>query len=160
MSLVLRLLGDLLDWPPVWTIAAIVITVALARLAPVPIVDLLFSGALLRPLAYLTAAAAAALALWAVVVMLRARTSVIPGRAPDALVTTGPFRVSRNPIYLSDLGFLVAAALYVGSVWPLLAIPALAWILTRRFIEPEEAALQAAFPEAWRAWAARVGRWF
>lgn len=148
-----------LDWPPVWTLGFLVISVALARYAPIPVLDLLFSGALLRPLGVLIAAVALVLALWAALTMTIARTTFIPHRNPSALVAQGPFRVSRNPIYLADLGFLLAAGFYTGSLWPVLAIPALATMLTRRFIEPEEAALRATFPDEWRTWSADVRRW-
>lgn len=153
-------LARLFDWPPVWTFGTIALTALLARVLPVPLLDMLFSGAILRPLAYGVAALAAGLMLWAAGTMALARATVIPHREPTALVAHGPFRYSRNPIYLADLGFLTAAGLYLGSVWPLIGVPALAWILTRRFIEREEAALASGYPEAWAAWSARVGRWF
>ncbi len=149
----------LIDWPPVWTLGAIIVSTALARVAPVPLLDLLFSGVLLRPLGILVGGASLLLAVWSAATMMMARTTVIPRRAPSALVTHGPFRFSRNPIYLADLGFLAAAGLFVGSLWPILGVLPLAWVLTRRFIHPEEEALKAAYPENWRQWASATGRW-
>lgn len=149
----------LVDWPPVWTVSMIAVSVGLAQRAPFPLLDLIFSGVALRPLAWLLGLASLLLAIWAAATMAMKRTTVIPRRAPSALVTGGPFRFSRNPIYLADLGLLAAAGLYAGSLWPILFIPALMWVLRRRFIEPEEAALAAAYPDAWARWSARVPRW-
>lgn len=149
----------LLDLPPFWTIGAILLGGWLSTVAPVPAVEVWLSQPWLRGTGALLAFLSFAIAGWAATTMTRARTSVIPRRAPEALVTTGPFRFSRNPIYLADLGFLTAAGLYLGSVWPFLLLPALVWVLTTRFIEGEEAALRALYPDAFAAWAEKTGRW-
>nr|WP_233253322.1 methyltransferase [Paracoccus binzhouensis] len=58
---------------------------------------------LLRGAGLLLVAAGLGLMLWAALTMRRARTTVMPGRRPEALVEAGPFRFSRNPICLGDL---------------------------------------------------------
>jgi protein-S-isoprenylcysteine O-methyltransferase Ste14 len=88
-----------------------------------------------------------------------ARTTVNPFGAPTTLVTTGPFRVSRHPMYLGMVSALLGVAVTLGSATPFLVPPAFAVLLTVRFIHAEEAALAARFGDAWTAYAARTRRW-
>ena len=97
-----------------------------------------------------------ALALWE---LRRHRTTVIPHMEPDALVTSGIFARSRNPIYLGDALVLTGLILAWGG-WPgLVLVPLFVWVITDRFIEPEEARLAARFGAGFDAWAARTRRW-
>lgn len=141
-----------LDLPPLWTLASVVLAWGLARMDP-----LRFEGAPLIALALL--AIAAAMMIWAAYTMARARTPVMPNRMPERLVTSGPFRFSRNPIYLADLIVVCAAALWLGSPLALCLVPALGWVLTRRFIKGEEQRLADLAPLEWQAYAKRTGRW-
>ncbi|CAG0936057.1 protein-S-isoprenylcysteine O-methyltransferase [Thermoflexales bacterium] len=83
-----------------------------------------------------------------------------PGLPTSNVVTTGVFSVSRNPIYLGAVCFLIGIALAVNLPWVLiLLLPALVachYVL----IAPEERYLTAKFGEAYRAYAASVHRWF
>lgn len=89
----------------------------------------------------------------------RARTTIIPHRYPSRLITTGVFGLTRNPIYLADLLILAGVSLLMG--WPqgLVLVPVLGWILSRRFIRPEEARLRETFGEAFEDYAERTRRW-
>jgi protein-S-isoprenylcysteine O-methyltransferase Ste14 len=97
---------------------------------------------------------------WAALVMMRHRTTVDPHGSPTALVTSGPFRWSRNPIYLGDAFVLTGFCLLFGA-WPL--APLLVWafgcVITIRFIRPEEARLKTRFPDQFTTFSARTGRW-
>jgi len=96
---------------------------------------------------------------WAVVVMLRAGTDPRPDKPDSALLERGPFRFSRNPIYL---GFLIAAAGFAfhwGDVWGWLAACACYGLLERLVIVKEEAYLAARFGAAYEGYRARVRRW-
>lgn len=142
------------DLPPVWLMAFIGAVWLLAQAVPLPIFGGLGDGlAVLLALIGLTLFAAA---VWE---MTRARTTVIPHRAASALVTSGVFRLSRNPIYLGDVFFLLAAILWLDVP---LALP-LVWVFVRvitvRFIEGEEARLRAGFGAAFDDWASQVRRW-
>jgi len=141
------------DLPPVWTaahLAALWLGRGLGPRLDGPVWDGV--GAALAVLGL-------ALMVWAVAVMARHRTTVIPHRVPDALVTTGPFAFSRNPIYLGDVLVLGGAVFWAGTVWGVLLIPSLVAILTRRFILPEEARLRAGFGAGFYRWRAGVRRW-
>ncbi|MEL6571509.1 MAG: isoprenylcysteine carboxylmethyltransferase family protein [Pseudomonadota bacterium] len=96
----------------------------------------------------------------AVVQMQRHKTTVIPHRTASALVTTGLFGQTRNPIYLGDT-FVLAGALFYWQVhFPaLILIPAFMWMITLRFIKPEEERLRNAFGDAFDDYCAAVRRW-
>ena len=76
-----------------------------------------------------------------------------------ALITTGIFRLSRNPIYLADLLILTGVSLIWGKFIGLILVPLLGWVLFRRFISGEEARLREIFGEEYTAYTARTRRW-
>jgi protein-S-isoprenylcysteine O-methyltransferase Ste14 len=88
----------------------------------------------------------------------RHRTTVLPRETPVAMITSGIYRVSRNPIYLADALFLAAAALWWDAA-SLLLVPLFMGVITRRFIRGEEAALRAEFGPAFASYAAQTRRW-
>lgn len=82
-----------------------------------------------------------------------------PFGLPTALVTTGPYRRSRNPMYVGLLGAVLGVGLLRGTV-PFLAVPpALFLVLRTAFVPYEEARMQRLFGEAYLAWKARTRRW-
>lgn len=100
-----------------------------------------------------------ALFVWTLWTFRRHRTTVNPYAGASALCTDGPFRYTRNPIYLGDWFILAGVALVLNTLWPLLFAP-LIWALLRYgVIRHEEAHLEARFGEAYRAYKTRVRRW-
>ncbi len=98
------------------------------------------------------------LAGWGIATLWRAKTTVEPRRVPTRLVTAGPFRRSRNPLYLSQLLFLAGLGL-LGFPWLLpIAVPQ-AILLDRLVIPREERLLEACFGEAFGSYRKRVRRW-
>lgn len=95
----------------------------------------------------------------AVIEMSRRRTTPIPHMEPTALVTTGVFGISRNPIYLGDAIILTGLSLRWDAPLGLLIVPLFVWIIHTRFITAEEARLRAAFGAAFDTYAARTRRW-
>jgi protein-S-isoprenylcysteine O-methyltransferase Ste14 len=91
--------------------------------------------------------------------MRRHRANILPHRAATALVTSGPFALSRNPIYLGNTLVLTGAALLFGSLWLLLAAAVAAVAVTVLAIRREEAHLAAQFGDAWTAYTRRTPRW-
>ena len=90
---------------------------------------------------------------------VRARTTVIPHHRVSALVTSGPLRFSRNPIYTAFALITVGAALVIGTWWPLVTlIPAL-FVIGFGVIRPEERYLAETFGEEYAAYRAKVRRW-
>ena len=88
-----------------------------------------------------------------------AKTSPIPHTQPDAIITSGVFGLSRNPIYLGDLLVLLGLGLGWGAILTVLVAPAFAVLITRRFILAEEKRLEHRFPDQFTAYKTRVRRW-
>jgi protein-S-isoprenylcysteine O-methyltransferase Ste14 len=91
--------------------------------------------------------------------MAQHKTTVVPRRDPSALVTTGLFSLSRNPIYLADALILLGVVLWLDAVLALPLLPSFLWLIQTRFIRDEEARLTAAFGPEFDLWAARTRRW-
>lgn len=144
-----------LDYPPVWLLAFL--GLGWAQAAWLPLGQGTVGWAV--PLGSVLALAGVALMLLALPQFLRAGTTVVPHRAPAQLITQGVYRLSRNPIYLGD-ALLLAGLLLRAEAWPaLILVPAFVLVMNRRFIEPEEARLRAAFGADFDAFAARTRRW-
>ena len=91
----------------------------------------------------------------------KAKTTVNP-LAPNrstAVVSTGVYRITRNPMYLGMALILLGLALYLASPWALLGPLVFAAFITRFQIQPEERALTARFGAAYTAYCTQVRRW-
>ena len=116
-------------------------------------------GAATQALGWLLVGVGLALFCWTLATFWRHRTTVNPYKAASRLCTGGPFRFSRNPIYVGDWFILAGAALLLQTAWPLLFAP-LVWLALRYgVIRHEEAHLEAKFGDAYRDYRARVRRW-
>ena len=144
----------LIDIPPVWLFLFACLAWGQARLLPVGSfggwAD--WAGAALVVIGI-------GLMIAAVFEMTRARTTVIPHQAPSAIVTSGIFGISRNPIYLGDAMVLAGLVLRWDAIPSVLLVPAFIMVIERRFIRDEENRLRAAFPDEFAAWSSRVRRW-
>jgi protein-S-isoprenylcysteine O-methyltransferase Ste14 len=96
---------------------------------------------------------------WAGRAMWASHTTVSPWARVSALVTSGPFRFTRNPIYLGDLLVYLGVMLWVGTWWPLLALPILFLAAQWLVIGPEERYLTDRFGGEYTAYRQRVRRW-
>ena len=88
-----------------------------------------------------------------------AETTVKPQGAPSALITTGPFRLSRHPMYLGMTLLLLGAAVLFGTVSPLVITAAFPLVMEIRFMGMEEKKMAAAFGADWDAYRRKVRRW-
>ena len=79
--------------------------------------------------------------------------------ATSSLVTGGVFRLTRNPMYLSLLLYLLAWAAYLSNWLALLLVPVFVLYINELQIKPEERALSTLFGDEYRSYAARVRRW-
>lgn len=97
-----------------------------------------------------------------IIAFRRAGTTVDPTRpeAASALVVSGIFRYTRNPMYLGFAVLLTAWAVKQASLWALLAVPLCVLYLDRFQIRPEERALRRRFAAQFDAYCRRVRRWF
>lgn len=89
----------------------------------------------------------------------RARTPVDPYKPTIAIVTHGPFRLSRNPIYVSNLLIYAGLSLVLDAGWSLALAPALIWMMRAGVISREERYLEQKFQEDYLRYKHRVRRW-
>ena len=89
----------------------------------------------------------------------KAGTGLIPFDEATALVTSGFFRYTRNPMYLGMVLSLLGTSMLLGSLATLLPVPVFAWVIQRNFILGEERFMAEAFGDEYRAYKRRVRRW-
>lgn len=141
-----------IDLPPVWLGGFAALAWIAGRLWPVelPLGIVIGWAFLLSGLALMAAA---------IFEMRRHRTTVVPHMQPSALVTTGVFAVTRNPIYLGDALVLTGLAVLWDAPLALALVPVFMRVITRRFILDEERRLHLAFGDAFDRWAHVTPRW-
>ncbi len=91
--------------------------------------------------------------------MRRADTSPDPRQPVTAFVVEGPYRFTRNPIYLGFLLIYLGITLIVGTVWGIIASPFLVRTVTDAVIHMEEKYLDEKFGETYREYRSRVRQW-
>jgi protein-S-isoprenylcysteine O-methyltransferase Ste14 len=89
----------------------------------------------------------------------RAGTSMVPMRPSTALVTSGAYRVTRNPMYVGMAALYLALALGLGVIWALPMLPVVLIAVDRLVIAREERYLEAKFGEDYLRYKDRVRRW-
>jgi protein-S-isoprenylcysteine O-methyltransferase Ste14 len=147
-----------IPWPPILMAATLAAGMALDAATGASLVDRASS---LLPQVAGVAIVLLALAndVWCFRILSRHQTTIMPHRAASYLVTEGPFRFSRNPIYVSHVALIFGLGLFLGSPFTLLLTPLLAIGLTKLAIEPEERHLLGKFGDDYRSYMARTRRW-
>ena len=146
-------------FPPAIPIATILAGVALQRGWPIAVDLLLPTPARYWIGALIVAGAVIALGLWSVVLMRRSGQSENPWKPTTRILERGPFRVTRNPMYLQMVVGCVGFAVLLANPWILLLTPLCALALQRWAIVPEEEYLERKFGAAYLAYKRRVRRW-
>lgn len=141
--------------PPNYLLVAIVVMVALHFIGPGPIIiQTPWNLAGVVPLA-----AGVILNLAADRDFKKHRTTVKPFEESTALVTTGVYRLSRNPMYLGFELILIGVALLLGSLTPLAVVILFPLLMEAFFIKAEEQMLARQFGQSWVAYTNQVRRW-
>ena len=96
---------------------------------------------------------------WSLWLFGRHRTGLLPGQETRSMIEQGPYRLSRNPLYVGLLALYVGAALLLPTVWGLVAFPAAVVLLVWGAIRPEERFLHRRFGAAYDDYTRRVRRW-
>ena len=91
--------------------------------------------------------------------MLRARTHIDPYKPATTVVTTGPYRFTRNPLYLSVNILYVALCVVLGLTSSLVLLPVANVVLLYGVIKREERYLEAKFGDPYRVYRSHVRRW-
>jgi protein-S-isoprenylcysteine O-methyltransferase Ste14 len=147
-----------IPWPPLLLVATLILGWLAGRLYPLrwPGIDDLAA----RVVGYGLGAAGIALVAWGVATLYRAGTTFRPDQGADRLVTEGPFRYRRNPIYLGDVLILLGLAQLALNIWFAILAPVFALAVLKLAIEPEERHLEERFGQAYLDYKERTRRWF
>ena len=141
--------------PPLWYALTILISVLLDRRWPLTIA----AGALTTAAGIMSLVGGLALAFLSMGRFRRAKTSPVPIRPASALVTSGPYRYTRNPMYVSLALLTVATALLLRTWWPVVLLLPTVRIVRQFVILPEERYLRRRFGTEYEAYTRRVRRW-
>ena len=96
---------------------------------------------------------------WAIRTLRSNKTTLLPHRVVTALVTSGPFRYSRNPVYLGFSLLLLAMFFSTLNLWLAILLPVNIWLLQHYVILPEEKHLKQCFQPAFQDYQSHVRRW-
>jgi protein-S-isoprenylcysteine O-methyltransferase Ste14 len=91
--------------------------------------------------------------------MKKAHTTPDLRQAATALVTVGPYRFTRNPIYLGLVLIYLGFTLLAGTLWGILLTPFLFWTVTNAVVRLEEEYLEKKFKDEYAGYLSRVRRW-
>ena len=142
--------------PPLALLLAIMAGLALNRFVPLSFLppDL--------PALWLGAAAFAvglALAIWAITTMTRAGSNVPTNLPTTTIVERGPYRFTRNPIYLGMFLALIGLTVALDNFWLLAMLVLFAIVIRYGVVAREEAYLERKFGDVYRSYRSRVRRW-
>lgn len=144
--------------PPLLFVIPILVAVMLHSRRPWPIVAGPLMGLALA--GFFMVAAGIAIGLASVYTFRRAATTILPaGRPTTAIVETGPYRFTRNPMYVAMTCAYIGLSLVFNTVWALLLLPLVVIVVDLSVIRREERYLTAKFGEPYREYCARVRRW-
>ncbi|TMV07956.1 isoprenylcysteine carboxylmethyltransferase family protein [Ruegeria sediminis] len=145
-----------IDIPPVWLVGFAVLAWMQSRHLSL---GLSLDGAITDLLSGLLIGGGILLMVLAVVEFRRHRTTIVPHETPTAMVQTGIYKRSRNPIYVGDVLILTGIILRMDAVLSLVLVPIFVWVLERRFILPEENRLRRTFRADFARYERKTRRW-
>jgi protein-S-isoprenylcysteine O-methyltransferase Ste14 len=102
---------------------------------------------------------ALALFAWAIVTISRAGSNVPTNRPTTTIVESGPYRFTRNPIYMAMFLALIGLAVAFDSLWLFITLVPFALVIRYGVVAREEAYLERKFGDVYRAYRSRVRRW-
>lgn len=143
--------------PPLVALAFALMSYGLGRVMPLGV----FAFALQSAVAAGLAGLGLAIILMSVREFIKVSTTVNPIKIDEAsaLVTSGPFTFTRNPMYLGMLLIVTGVAVWLGQLSGLIALPLFVAYITRFQIRPEEAVMRQKFGEAFVTYASQTRRW-
>jgi len=142
--------------PPIAWALAVIAGLALDWLMPLPFLPAAVPTSWLGAIVF---ALALALVAWAISTMTRAGSNVPTSLPTTTIVETGPYRFTRNPIYLSMVLGLIGLAIAFNSLWLLMTLVPFALVIRYGVITREEAYLERKFGDLYPRYRTRVRRW-
>ncbi|HET7275180.1 MAG TPA: isoprenylcysteine carboxylmethyltransferase family protein [Longimicrobiaceae bacterium] len=115
--------------------------------------------AILLILAYALIGGGLAWMYWGLITFRRAKTTVLPHQAASTIVTHGPYRFGRNPMYLGMCALYFGVTLWLNSIWGLLIFPIVIFLIISYVISREEAYLIDDFGDEYERYRSSVPRW-
>ena len=112
-----------------------------------------------QPVGWPLFALAFLIAIWVVRTFSRAGEDIRIEKPTNALVCNGPFRFSRNPMYVGLTLAYLSISLVLNTVWPLVFLPVALLLMHYGVIKREEAYLEELFGQEYRLYRARVRSW-
>ncbi len=150
--------ADVIVPPPVLYGGTFTLGLVLHRLMPIHLLPRR-SGSLRIVLGMLLIAGGLLQALWAAFTMIKEGNNPEPSHPVVSLVREGPFRFSRNPIYVALTACYLGVSLLFGTLWHLILLPGLLSIMHWGVVRREEVYLTRRFGESYREYSAQVHRW-
>ena len=129
---------------------------ALNRLVPLPFLPVDLPAGWLGAMVFVLALALFA---WAIVTITRAGSNVPTNRPTTTIVESGPYRFTRNPIYLGMFLGVIGLAIAFDNLWLLRMLVPFALIIRYGVVDREEAYLERSFCDVYRGYRLRVRRW-
>jgi protein-S-isoprenylcysteine O-methyltransferase Ste14 len=142
--------------PPLAWALAVIAGLVLDWLEPLPFLPEDWPAGLVGAVVFVLALV---LAIWAIDTMTRAGTNVPTNRPTTAIVEGGPYRVTRNPIYMGMFGGLIGLGIAFDNPWLLAMLVPFALLIRYGVVAREEAYLERTFGDAYRGYRRRVRRW-
>jgi protein-S-isoprenylcysteine O-methyltransferase Ste14 len=142
--------------PPLAWGLAVIGGLALNWLVPLPFLPVDLPAGWLGAMVFVLALALFA---WAIVTITRAGSNVPTNRPTTTIVESGPYRFTRNPIYLGMFLSLIGLAIAFDNLWLLMMLVPFALIIRYGVVAREEAYLERKFGDVYRGYRSRVRRW-
>ena len=142
--------------PPLAWALAVIVGLALDWLMPLPFLPAALPAALLGTMVFVLALALFA---WAIITITRAGSSVPTNRPTTTIVDTGPFRFTRNPIYMGMFSALIGLAIGFDNLWLLATLVPFVLVIRYGVVAREEDYLERKFGDIYRGYRSRVRRW-
>ncbi len=145
--------------PPLVPVVAILIGVALGAFSPIvpgfvlPTPERYWIGGMT------IAGSLIGLGLWPMFLFRDSGQDVAPWSTTPEIVVLGPYRFTRNPMYLMMVLLCIGFTILLSNAWIGILTPICAWVLYQTAIKPEEAYLEQKFGASYRAYKLRVRRW-
>ena len=142
--------------PPLAWGLAVLAGFGLNWLVPLPFLPADLPGSWLGAMMFVFALA---LVVWAIVTMTRAGSNVPTNRPTTAIVESGPYRFTRNPIYLGMFLGLIGLTIAFNNLWLLVTLVPFVIVIRYGVVAREEVYLERKFGDVYRSYRARVRRW-
>lgn len=142
--------------PPVLYLGTLATGFVLGAIRPITAFP---SPMFLRVLGVLLLVLSGVIVRWAFITMQRSQAHITRSDGPAALVVRGPFRYSRNPIYVAMTGLYLGGAFLADSAWLLLLLVPLLAVMQWGVVLREERLLEARFGDAYRLYKRTTPRW-